>query len=39
MIEQCKRFFRRVNWLYLLIALALAVLLWLAVTKPVLFPF
>ncbi len=39
MMEPLKKFFRRGNLLYLLIACAVAVLLWLAVTKPNLFPF
>ncbi len=39
MMEPLKKFFRKGNFLYLLIAFALAVLLWLAVTKPFLFPF
>lgn len=39
MMEPLKKFFRRGNLLYLLISAALAVLLWLAVTKPVLFTF
>lgn len=39
MIERIKNFFRRGNLIYMLIALAMAVLLWLAVTKPFLFTF
>lgn len=39
MMEQFKKFLRRGNLLYLLIALALAILVWLAVTKPIPFPF
>lgn len=39
MIKRIKNFFRKGNLLYMLIALAMAVLLWLAVTKPFLFAF
>jgi hypothetical protein len=39
MMERIKRFFRKGNLIYMLIALAMAFLIWLAVTKPFLFQF